>query len=108
MLTRAQVLRIGLCHNNVPYVLPVCFEPDLDVEIVQADSACDWAVEYRSLIGFGKAFIVEDYEDKIEALNITMGHYSDRYNHQLRQSAVDLAAIIRIEIESITGKRSKE
>ena len=32
--------------------------------------------EYRSVIGFGKAYLVEDPESKQEALDVIMQHYA--------------------------------
>ncbi|MFC1836601.1 pyridoxamine 5'-phosphate oxidase family protein [Thermodesulfobacteriota bacterium] len=136
ILDKATVIRIGLCYNDVPYVVPVCFgrrlnrlyfhssqegrkieiirannhvcfEAEIGVEVVPAESACDWTVKYKSVIGFGKAFLVEEDEEKEVALQVIMQHYSGKTGHELMDSAVDLAAIVRIDIESMTGKRSK-
>ncbi len=136
ILQRAPICRIALADNNVPYIVPVCFgykdgsiyvhssrygrkmeiiernnnvcfEVDVDVETVPAEIACKWSVKYKSVIGFGKASVVDDHEQKISALNIVMEHYSGKSAHQYDASPLQLAAIIKIQIESMTGKRSK-
>jgi nitroimidazol reductase NimA-like FMN-containing flavoprotein (pyridoxamine 5'-phosphate oxidase superfamily) len=137
VLNEAMVCRIGMVDHDYPYVVPVCFgysdgriyihssqfgkktdlikqnnkvcfEVDVDVEIVEADLPCKWSVKYRSVIGFGKAHIVDDPDEKTKALNVIMEHYSGESFHQYDDAHVNLAAIIKIEIENMTGKRSKE
>ncbi|HMK33820.1 MAG TPA: pyridoxamine 5'-phosphate oxidase family protein [Desulfomonilaceae bacterium] len=136
ILRRALVCRIGLSDANRPYVVPVCFgyandciyvhsspfghkmdiiknncavcfELDVDVELVKAETACKWSVKYLSVIGFGKASVVRDPQEKVRGLNAIMEHYSGSASHDYEPRPVDAAAVIRIEIQSMTGKRSK-
>ena len=137
ILHRAQVCRIGLCYDNIPYIVPVCFgyrdnclyihsaregkkieiirkndsvcfEVEVDVELLPNRLACDFAMRYRTVIGFGTAHIVEDVEQKIHALNILMDHYSEDRLHEYREKVIPKVAIIKIEIDSMTGKRSRD
>ena len=93
--------RLGMVDGDTPYVVPlcfgyrdktiylhgslkgkktnalkknpnVCFEFDVDIEIIEADNACDWGVKFKSVIGFGKAVFLEYSDEKHEALNIIM------------------------------------
>ncbi len=134
ILSRATVCRLGLCENNQPYVVPlsfgykdntlyfhcagqgkkldilrknnnVCFEIDIDCEIIKADQACDWGMKYKSVIGFGKAVFVEDAESKREALNIIVQNYSEGV-FDYSEEDVKKTVIIKVEIESMTGKKS--
>ncbi len=136
VLRKALVCRIGLSDGNMPYVVPVCFgykggciyvhssregrkieivrrnnnvcfEVDVDVEPVRAEVACKWCMKYRSVIGFGKASIVDDQAVKMKALNIIMEHYSGISPHEYEPRPLELAAIIKIQIETMTCKRSK-
>lgn len=137
ILNRAQVCRIGLCYDNIPYIVPVCFgyrdnclyihsaregkkieiirknnsvcfEVEVDVELLPNRLACDFAMQYQTVIGFGTAHIVEDEEQKIHALNILMDHYSEDRSHEYREKVLPKVAIIKIEIDSMTGKRSRD
>lgn len=137
ILHQAQVCRIGLSHNNVPYVVPVCFgyrdnclyihsarngkkidiirenntvcfEAEINVELLQNEQACDFAIRYQSVIGFGTARILEDDRERMHALNILMDHYSERPSHEYREKVLSQVAIIKIEIATMTGKRSRE
>lgn len=137
ILQKASVCRIGLVDNNVPYIVPVCFgykdgsiyvhssrygrkmdiigrnnnvcfEVEIDVETIPAAVACKWSVRYRSVIGFGKALVVDDEEERIRGLNIIMEHYSGQSTHDYHTHPLGHAAMIKIQIESMTGKRSKD
>ncbi len=134
ILNRATVCRLALSLHNVPYVVPlnfgyhagclyfhsapegrkieiikqndrVCFEVDIDHELVEGRKACDWTVRYRSIIGFGRAFLIDHPEEKRKALDIIVGHYSDGSSGYAYEAVNDVA-IIKVEIESMTGKES--
>lgn len=135
ILERATVCRVGLSENNVPYIVPVnfgyrdnclyfhsakegkkidmirknnnvCFEIDVDNEIVKGKNACGWSMKYYSIIGFGKAFLVEGFEGKRKALDIIVEHYSSKSSFEYPEETVNSIAIIKVKIESMTGKKS--
>jgi len=83
----------------------VCIEFDVDHEIVKADQACKWSMKYRSVICDGTASFVDDDREKREALDVIMAHYSTgsfEYNDRNLADSI----VIKIEIESMTGKQS--
>lgn len=136
LLTSSEICRLGLSHDNKPYVVPmnygysnhklyfhcakegkkidyilgnpnVCFEIEGEHQLVDGgDVACKWSMHFSSIIGFGKASIIEEYDAKIEALNILMAQYSKDKNFQLTPKQVEAVAIIVVNIEEITCKRS--
>ena len=126
--------RIGLVDGDEPYVVPVCFgyergalyfhgalegrkveliekndkvsfEMEADVETVFATSPCDWTMKYRSVIGVGKAHILESDEEKTHGLRVIMKHYSEGESN-FPKSRLDLSSVVRVDIERITGKQS--
>ncbi|HEM61208.1 MAG TPA: pyridoxamine 5'-phosphate oxidase family protein [Chloroflexi bacterium] len=134
ILQRAVVCRLAVCEGNTPYIVPlnfgykrgrlyfhsapegrkieaikanpnICFEVDVDLELVPDDIPCDWTVRYRSVIGFGRAHLLERTEEKREALDVILGHYAQG-PFEYTQEAVAQVAIIEVEIESLTGKQS--
>ena len=50
----------------------VCFEVDLEVEVVTGERPCDYTTNYKSVIGFGQAKLLEDDEAKLEGLRAIM------------------------------------
>ena len=134
IIRNSLVCRLGLSRNDQPYVVPLCFaysdktlyfhsagdgmkleilqqnpnvcvEFDIDQEVIQGDKPCKWSMKYRSVIGFGKGFLVENFEEKRKGLDAIMKHYSGR-SFQFVEPEIESTCIIRVEIESMTGKKS--
>lgn len=133
IMRKEMVCRIALSDNNMPYIVPmnfgyknnslylhsakegkkieiiknnnnVCFEIDTDHELIKSEKACSWGMKYRSVIGFGKAHLIDNSEEKRRALDIIMEHYSSKSSYDYLEKEIDNVAIIKIEIESIIGK----
>ena len=83
----------------------VCFEFDLDVEVLKSRDACGWGMKYRSVIGFGKAVLIDDPEEKKKALGVIVRHYAGK-RCPLPEKTLHSTAVIKVEIESLTGKQS--
>lgn len=133
IIRKAQVCRLALSEHGRPYIVPlcfgykdntlyfhsaregkkldiirknnnICFEIDTDLELVRGKKACNCSMKYRSVIGFGRAEFIEDIEPKCRALDIIMQNYFEglfRYPEESIQNTV----IIKVEIESMTGKK---
>jgi len=135
LLNRAEICRLGMADGGTPYIVPmnfgyrnralyfhtgtagkkidilrkndtVCFEADLDIEVVRADTACGWSMRYRSAVGTGRAVFVEDAAGKKEALDIIMAHYGGTGPWEYRENSFERACIIKVEIGTITGRKS--
>jgi nitroimidazol reductase NimA-like FMN-containing flavoprotein (pyridoxamine 5'-phosphate oxidase superfamily) len=118
ILKRAIICRMGLSENNEPYIVPlnfgykdnflyfhsakegrkidmirknnnICFEIDIDTKLLDAEKPCKWSMQYYSVIGFGKAFLVEDLEEKRAALDIIMEHYAGESSFEYPEGSVN-------------------
>jgi hypothetical protein len=137
IIDEALVCRLGLARADDPYVVPVsfgydgrsifihtaragrkidffeandrvCFELEAKVELSTHDSdACAWTFEFESVIGYGTIREVTEFEDKRHGLLQIMRHYSDR-SWDIPDDATATTRVWRIDIESVTGKRSAE
>ena len=134
VIRNSLVCRLGMSRNDQPYVIPLCFaysdntlyfhsageglkleilqqnpkvcvEFDIDQEVIQGEKACKWSMKYRSVIGFGKGSLVENLEEKRKGLDAIMKHYSGR-SFEYAEPAIESTVIIKVEIESMTGKKS--
>lgn len=94
-----QGLKMELLRRNPK----VCFSVAVDMRIKQADKPCLWGVAGRSVVGFGRAIILEDPQEKIYALNHIMSHYGGT-NDAYGEKILDKTTVVRIQIESLTGK----
>ena len=134
LIKKAIRCRIGLVDGDEPYVVPVCFgyerealyfhgalegrkvelikknnricfEVDTDAEVVKAETSCGWTMRYKSVIGVGRAYILESDEEKSYGLKVIMKHYSgDEFSFP--KSTLDKTLVVKVDIRSITGKQS--
>ena len=137
IIEQAQVCRLGLAKDNIPYVLPVsfgydgkaiyfhtakdgrkidfmtandrvCFEFEHGVQLIQHDNnPCKWSFSFQSVIGYGTVRELTELPEKTAGLNQMMKHYSGREWPFTRED-LEAIRVWRIGIESLTGKQSKD
>ena len=134
IIKKALVCRVALADGDSPYVFPVCFgfkngclyfhsaregrkieilrrnnkvcfEMDIDTEMVESEKGCEWGIQYSSVIGFGRASFVEDVEEMKEALGILLEHYSNK-QYEFSEQSLQQVTVIKIQVENLTGKSS--
>ncbi len=134
ILAEATVCHIGLAGDDGPYVVPVsfgyedgsvyfhtapagkklamlekdprcCFEVDICDQVVRNDSPCSWGVRYRSVIGYGRAEILRNPEEKGHGLNSIMQHYGGG-THEFSEQDLGQVTVIRIAVDTMTGKKA--
>ena len=135
ILGQARVCHVAFARDNEPYLVPlfygydgnrlyfhtaregrkleflaandrVCFEVERQVEIVARDQACNWSATFESVIGCGRAMELTGVEEKRYGMDLIMRHYSDR-EWTYAPSVFESTRVWSIEIESLTGKRSR-
>jgi uncharacterized protein len=84
----------------------VCIEFDTDHDLFarHEEVACSWRMRYKSVIIWGKAEIVDDYNEKVNGLKIFMKNYSDM-EFDFSIPSVNNINIIKINIEKMTGRK---
>jgi nitroimidazol reductase NimA-like FMN-containing flavoprotein (pyridoxamine 5'-phosphate oxidase superfamily) len=136
-IAQAQVLRLGLCKDDKPYVVPlsfgyegdfiyfhcakkgmkidylkanpaVCFELESAADLIRHESkACEFNFSYRSVIGFGEAIEIAGMDEKRKALKIIMAHYSDK-EWDFPLPMLLAVGVWKIRIASLSGKQSED
>ena len=130
----AVVCRLAIADDEAPYIVPlnfgyrentlyfhsagagrkldllqknpvVGFEVESGVKLVSGEKACDWGVSFRSIIGYGRAALVDDSDEKRRGLDIIMAHYSDG-EFDYPDENLKRTTVIRVDFTSMTGKRS--
>ncbi len=133
VIRSAKVMHLALADNNIPFLVPVfyaydgmalyfhsarmgtkieimkrnnnvCFEISVDHGVIESDMACNFEAKHRTVIGFGKATFVEDEVEKIKVLDMIVAQFSDK-KFEYPKTNLNSAAVIRIDIESIKGKK---
>ena len=83
----------------------VCFSIIARNILVKGEKACTWTAKFSSVIGTGRAAIVDDRAGKEEGLSILMKQYSDE-DYKFSGENLDGVVIIRVEVVEMTGKSS--
>lgn len=134
IINRAKICHLGLCDQGIAYVVPlnygyagnclymhcarrgrkidiirannaVSFTVYVDERLAESDTACKWTMKYRSVMGTGRASLLNGRKEKEDALGIIMSHYSGP-DSAFDMSLVERVTIIKVEIDSMTGKKS--
>ena len=82
----------------------VCFEIEVDTEIVGGKKACDWSMNYKSVIGCGKVEIITDKSQMVHGLDILMKHYAGEGDFSYSPKLLDRMYMLKLTVESMTGK----
>lgn len=136
ILQAATVCHLGLSDAAEPYVVPVsfgfrdgalyfhsapegrkveilrrhprvCFQVEVGCKVVPAAEPCGWGAHFRSVIGYGWAEFLEDPEAKRQGLATIMAHYAGSgQTFAFPDRALERTAVVRVKVESLSGKRS--
>lgn len=131
----ADFCRIALSDDNNPYIVPmnfgykdntlylhsategrkidiirknnnISFQMDIKTELVKSETPCNWGMKYLSVVGFGKAHIINNLQEKREGLDIIMAKYAPGKSFEYSDDAISKVIVIKVEIKDITGKKS--
>lgn len=129
----SKVMHLALADNNTPFIAPVfyaydggalyfhsaqkgskieilkrnnlvCFEISEFQGVIPADKACDFEAKHRTVIGLGHTSFVEEPAEKTRVLHQIIARFTDQ-KFELAEANVNATAVIRIEIESLKGKK---
>ena len=81
----------------------VCIEMDCNILPFEGKVACQYGIAYSSLMGSGKATIVEDVEEKKKGLSILMKTQTGK-DFTFDDRMVSIVSVIRLDIEEYTAK----
>ena len=81
----------------------VFFEIDCDLTPFEGKVACQYGLSYSSVMGRGTARIVEDVEEKKQAMSILMKTQTGK-DFSFEDRLVSIVAVIRIEVSEYTAK----
>lgn len=135
ILNKSDVIRIAMVDGDVPYIVAmnhvyidgsiymhsakegrkidvlkrnsrVAFEVDTDVEIVLREEACSCTTKYRSVVGTGSAVLIDDAKVKKTVLDEIMKKHTGRVAFEYPEKVLERTLIIKIDIDTMTGKKS--
>lgn len=133
IICACKVCRLGMADRGEPYVVPMsfgydgtavflhtglkgrkigilrshpraCLEFDILDGMIESDRGCGWSMRFRSVLVFGTAVELSDTEEKRCGLAAIMAQYSPG-NYTFPDEILERTAVIRIDIESMTGRK---
>jgi uncharacterized protein len=133
ILARGKVMHLALVDGDTPFLVPVfyaydgdalffhsaksgskisilrrnpkvCFEVSLDHGVIEDQEACDFEARHRTVIGLGQASFVSEDAAKIAILDRIVAQFTEQH-FEYPQANLDRTAVIRIDIDSIKGKK---
>ena len=85
-----------------------CFEIDCDNQLIEAKKACTYSYAYKSIIGFGKIILLEDINEKTDALNKILKHQTEKEtNYTFSSEEIKNMTIYKLVINEFIGKQKK-
>jgi uncharacterized protein len=77
---------------------------DQELELITGPMACDWGMNYESVMGTGGMTIVTGPEERRRGLDLIMAHYGNSSPAYLPASLED-TLVLKLTTTEITGKR---
>jgi nitroimidazol reductase NimA-like FMN-containing flavoprotein (pyridoxamine 5'-phosphate oxidase superfamily) len=81
----------------------VFFEMECDLQPFEGDVACKYGISYSSLMGRGTAVVIEDSQEKQDALAFLMKTQTGM-NFEFNEKLASVVGIIRIDVTDYTAK----
>ncbi len=136
ILDEAQILRIAMVDGAEPYLVAmnyvymdgalymhsaqqgrkidilrrnnsVAFQTETAVELYTGEDVCDYSMKYLSVSGLGRASFINDNKVKTEVLNGITQKHAGKSGYEFPEVMLEMTLVIKIEIDSIAGKKSK-
>lgn len=135
VLEKAEIIRVAMIDNGEPYLVAmnfayadgalymhsaregrkidalkansrIAFQTEIDAGIVLRTEASNCTTRYTSVFGTGRAALVEDGAEVIKALDAIMTKHAGRAGSEYPEKALGMMLVIRVDIETMTGKKS--
>ena len=135
ILAKADLCHLALVDDDGPYATPVNFGYEngaiyfhsatagrkieairknprvsfcvyADYKLLVGEKACECTAAYRSVMGVGRAEIISDPAEKRKGLEVVMKHHGAT-KIDFIEGVLNVTAVVKINVESMTGKKSK-
>lgn len=90
-----------IMQTNPKACVTFCLGDDLAYQ--DEHVACSWRVKSKSVIAEGTIEFIDDFDEKVKAMNILMGQYSER-SFNYNAPAIKNVGVFKLKIEKITAK----
>ena len=130
VLGRAEIIYLAVCDDNGPHCVPVNFASQgrciylhsgvkgrkmdalrqdgrvsfstcVDLKLISADQACDHGYCFKSVVGAGRATVLEDESDRRHALGVITRKYAGQ-DLPVDEKTLRCTVVARIDIQTLT------
>ena len=93
--------KMDILHNNPN----VCITMSTDHSLYHRDDhvACSYGMNYKSIVAEGVVEFIEDYDQKVDALNIVMKQYVEK-DFEYNEPAVKQVCIFKVKLTNLKAK----
>jgi len=83
----------------------VCLNFTTDTELFFRDEhvACSYGMKYKSVVVYGEVEFIEDYDEKVKAMNVIMKQYTKK-EFSYNAPAIRNVKVFKVIIKEMTGK----
>lgn len=85
----------------------VGFELDAGASVTGGDAACDYSMDYRSVVGTGHVELITDNEGKRRALDLLMAHYTDKSGWHFPDAMLRVTGAFKLTVDTLSAKERK-
>ena len=82
----------------------MCVEADCEYSPIEGNTPCRYSCTFASIIGEGKAEILQAHEEKAHGLSVIMEHQAGK-SFSFSPAQTGMVAVIRIRLQLVTAKR---
>jgi nitroimidazol reductase NimA-like FMN-containing flavoprotein (pyridoxamine 5'-phosphate oxidase superfamily) len=83
-----------------------CFEIDCDTGLIEGNIACKYSYAFKSIIGFGKIFILETDNEKTNGLKYLMKHQTGKeMEWNFSENDLKSVCVFKMDVSEFTGKQ---
>jgi uncharacterized protein len=93
--------KLDILRNN-PSVA-ISFSTDHQLRYQNEEVACSYSMSYRSVFAYGKVEFIDDYQEKVKALNIIMANYSN-LDFSYNAPSVNNVCVFIVRVTKFTAK----
>ena len=93
--------KIDILKNNQNVC--VAFSTDHDLRYQHKEIACSWSMKYRSVLAYGKVTFVDNFEEKVKALNVIMKKYAGK-EYSYNAPAINGVEVYKVIVNEFEGR----
>ena len=84
----------------------VGFELDTSYKLKEGEMACNYSAYYQSIIGTGKASIIDNTDEKIKGLSLIMEKETGKKDWEFRPEMLEKVCVFKIDVDSLSCKEN--